>query len=96
TSAGRYHISVRPENRDYQRLSQKYHDRGSADAEAEAAEMCLFKLQTYLADASDENKTIYPEDFLVQQIVERAAKEAILPASGADATDAAPAQPIGY
>jgi hypothetical protein len=71
TSTGRYQITVRTENADFQRLRQTYRERGSTQAENEATEMCLFKLQAYLEEGSADRKIIYPDDFLVQQMVER-------------------------
>jgi hypothetical protein len=76
TSLGRYQISVRPENLDFQKLQQTFRQRGAAHPDSEAVEMSLFKLQAYLEDGLEERKIIYPDDFLVQQMVERAAVEA--------------------
>ena len=71
TSQGTYSIKVRPDNEDYLRFLKTYQDRGEDDPEGEAASMCLFKLQNYLEDCSADTRIIYPEDFLVQQFVQK-------------------------
>jgi hypothetical protein len=68
TATGRFRISVQPENPNFLKWVRTYRTRGKTDPEAEAREMCLFQLRTYLEEWTGQGKIIYPDDFLVEQI----------------------------